>query len=476
MMQNFDFYAPTRILFGRDTHKKIGELLKPHAKRILLHYGGGSIKKSGLYDTVTSSLRESRLDFIEMGGVSPNPRLSFVREGIKLCRKEKVDFILAVGGGSTIDSSKALAMGTCYDGDIWEIFEQQPQNINKALPVATILTIPATGSESSGGTVVTNEEKQLKYSYRCPCLRPLLSIINPELFFTLPKNQIANGVSDMVSHTLERYFTNSLHTDLTDGLCEATLRTIMKNALIVINDPRNYDAWAELGFSGTIAHNGLLGMGREEDWGSHRMEREFSSVYDVAHGAGLAVLTPLWMQYVYKDNINMFVQFAVKVMGVDGSFRNPEALIQEGIARLRDFYRKLGLPATLSDIGVDEDEKKLELMAKKPQEFPSERKNPSAASGSYIGRTYLKYTNSRSETQGRRIRTNQLENSTHRRLLRFCPFSLPLLCHVILRGEKAEGRRLRKSPQGSGASRAKLEEFCLTSASLSNPPGYLFGV
>lgn len=361
-MLNFDFYAPARILFGKGEEKRIGDLLKPHATKVLLHYGGGSIKKSGLYDTVISSLKASGLPFVELGGVKPNPRLSLVHEGIALCKNENVDFVLAVGGGSVIDSAKAIAMGVYYDGDIWEVYEQD-KPIERALPVATILTIPAAGSESSGDTVITNEEKQLKYGYGSPRLRPLLSIINPELFFMLPKNQLSNGVADMMSHVFERYFTNTMHTDLTDGLCETVLKTLMKNALLANKDMQDYDAWAELGFAGTVAHNGLVGMGRQQDWACHGMEHELSAIYDVAHGAGLAVLTPGWMQYVYKDNINMFVQFAVNVMGVEGSYRNPDAIVQEGIARLREFFAKMGLSATLSGLGIGED--KLEEMAKK---------------------------------------------------------------------------------------------------------------
>lgn len=343
-MLNFDLYTPARILFGKGEEKRIGELLKPHASKVLLHYGSGSIKKSGLYDTVTASLKESGISFAELGGVKPNPRLSLVHEGIALCKKENVDLILAVGGGSTIDSAKAIAMGVYYDGDIWEVYEQG-KPVEKALPVATVLTIPAAGSESSGDSVITNEEKQLKFGYGSPLIRPLLSVMDPELFFTLPKNQLANGVADMMSHVFERYFTNTTHTDLTDGLCEVTLKTLMKNAPIALDDPQNYDAWAELGFSGTVAHNGLVGMGREQDWACHGMEHELSAIYDVAHGAGLAVLTPGWMQYVYKDNINMFVQFAVNVMGVEGSYRDPDAIVQEGITRLRTFFKRMGCPA-----------------------------------------------------------------------------------------------------------------------------------
>ncbi len=361
-MLNFDFHNPTRIIFGKDTHKEIGTLLQPHATKILLHFGGSSIKKSGLYNAVVASLKENYLDFIELGGVVPNPRLSLVHEGIALCKKEGVDLILAVGGGSVIDSAKAIAMGVYYDGDVWEVYEQK-KAIMAALPVATILTIPAAGSESSNSTVITNEEKQMKLGYGSNYLRPVLSVMNPELFYTLPKNQIANGVADMMSHIFERYFTNTLQTDLTDGLCETTLKTIMKNALLVSANPTNYDAWCQVGFGGTIAHNDMLGLGRGQDWACHGMEHELSAIYDVAHGAGLAVLTPAWMQYVYKSNINMFIQFAVNVMGVEGSYRNPDAIVLEGIERLREFFEKIGLPSTLSGLGIDES--KLELMAKK---------------------------------------------------------------------------------------------------------------
>ncbi|MDL2327218.1 iron-containing alcohol dehydrogenase [Ruminococcaceae bacterium OttesenSCG-928-A11] len=361
-MLDFDFYAPARILFGKGMEARIGELLKPHATKVLLHYGGGSIKTSGLYDIVAGSLKASGLSVVELGGVKPNPRLSLVQEGIGLCRQEGVDLVLAVGGGSVIDSAKAIAMGVYFDGDIWTVYEQGAA-IEKALPVATVLTIPAAGSESSGDTVITNEEKQLKYGYGSPLLRPLLSIINPERFFTLPKAQLANGVADMMSHVFERYFTNTPNTDLTDGLCEATLRTLMKNALRAEKNMQDYDAWAELGFAGTVAHNGLVGMGREQDWACHNMEHELSAIYDVTHGAGLAVLTPGWMRYVYKDNVNMFVQFAVNVMGVEGGFRDPDAVVLEGIDRLSAFFRRMGLPATLAELGIGED--RLEEMAKK---------------------------------------------------------------------------------------------------------------
>ncbi|MDR3242956.1 MAG: iron-containing alcohol dehydrogenase [Clostridiales Family XIII bacterium] len=360
-MLNYDFQNWTRILFGKGYEERVGEEIKPYANKVLLHYGGGSIKESGLYDRVVESLRNAEVEFVELGGVKPNPRLELVYEGIELCKKEEVELILAVGGGSVIDSAKAIAIGVFYEGDVWEVYEQK-EPIEKALYVAALLTLPAAGSESSVSSVITNEEKQRKIGFDDFHIRPVLGVINPELFFTLPKNQIANGAADMMSHVFERYFTTTRHTDLTDGLCEATLRTVMKNAPIVYEDPENYDAWAEIGFSGSIAHNDLLGLGREHDWACHGMEHELSALYDVAHGAGLAVLTPNWMEYVYKDNIDIFVQFAVNVMGVR-SHRDKDAVVLEGIARLREFFNKLGLPATLSELGVNGDN--LELMAKR---------------------------------------------------------------------------------------------------------------
>lgn len=360
-MLNFEFQLPTRMIYGKEKHKEIGQILKPLASKILLHYGSNSIKKSGVYDEIIASLEENDIKFVELGGVMPNPRLTKVYEGIELCKKENIELVLAVGGGSVIDSSKAIAMGAYYEGDIWEVFEQG-KAIEKALPVVTILTIPASGSESSRGSLIRNEEKNKKLGYINSMLRPKISIINSELFFTLPKNQVANGVSDMMSHIFERYFTNTEHTDVVDGLCEATLKAIMKNGLIVYNDNCNLDAWFELGLGGTLAHNNMLGIGRQQDWACHDIEQELSGIYDLPHGAALAAITPSWMEYVYKDNINMFVQFAVNVMGVEGGYRDPEYIIKEGISRLRDFYNKLNLPSNLTELGVKNDSN-LELVA-----------------------------------------------------------------------------------------------------------------
>lgn len=361
-MKNFDYCSPTRIVFGRGTQHQVGALVKEHADRVLLHYGSGSIKRSGLYDDVTASLKKAGVEFVELGGVVPNPRLSLVREGIELCRREKIGFVLAVGGGSVIDSSKAIALGTPAEGDVWD-FYTTGKPADKALKVATVLTIPAAGSEASPNTVITNEAENLKLGYGAQVLRPQFSILNPELCCTLPPVQLAYGVSDMMSHIFERYFSNTSRVDLTDSLCEATLRTIMKHARRLRSSPKNYDSWAEIVFSGYIAHTGLLGMGREQDWACHGMEHELSAIYDVPHGAGLAVLTPPWMEYVYRDNVPMFVQFAVNVMGVEGGFREPDEVVHEGIRRLRDFYAFMGLSSTLKGLGIGPD--KLEIMAKK---------------------------------------------------------------------------------------------------------------
>ena len=361
-MENFDYCNPTRIVFGRGVRTQVGELVKPHADRVLLHYGSGSIKRNGLYDAIVASLKAAGVAYVELGGVVPNPRLSLVREGIALCRRERIGFVLAVGGGSVIDSAKAIAMGAPHKGDVWKLFAEGTP-VEQALKVGTVLTIPAAGSESSPNTVITNEEEGLKLGYGAQVLRPVFSILDPDLCLTLPPEQLANGVSDMMSHIFERYFSNTPHVDLTDALCEATLRTIMKHARRLRASPQDADAWAQIVFSGYVAHKGLLGLGRQQDWACHGMEHELSALYDVAHGAGLAVLTPAWMEYVFRDNVPLFVQFAVNVMGVEGGFREPEAVAQEGIRRLRGFYEEMGLPSTLEGLGIGAD--KLELMAKK---------------------------------------------------------------------------------------------------------------
>ena len=365
-MENFTYSCPTHWVFGRGTQAQVGELTERFAGKnatVLLHFGGNAIKRIGLYDTTVSALRERGIRFVELGGVVPNPRLELVREGIRLCREHKVSFILAVGGGSVIDSAKAIAAGIdAENGDIWETFVAR-RPLKTAVPVATILTIPATGSEMSPNTVITDEASGYKLGYGDEKLRPVFSIVNPELFFTLPPNQIANGVSDMMSHIFERYFSDTPHCEITDGLCESVLKTIIRNAPELLADPQNYDAWAEIGFAGTIAHNNLLGLGRVQDWACHGMEHEISAIYDVAHGAGLAVVTPAWMKFILPEKSAKLPQFAKNVFGVPVG-KNDLETAQAGIAALIAFYKKMALPTTMRELGVPDDSR-FEEMAKK---------------------------------------------------------------------------------------------------------------
>jgi len=358
-MENFSFYTPTYLAFGRGEHRNIGMLMKPFADRAMVVYGSNRVKKSGLLDVVLSSLAAAGIEAVEFGGVQPNPHVSLVREGINLARAEKVDAVLGIGGGSVIDTAKSVAIGVFVEGDIWdEVFSRYGGNpkkpaITKSLPIATILTLPGTGSELSDSAVLKEESSHTKYGIHEDLIKPTVSVIDPELFFTLPKNQIANGVSDMMSHIMERYFTPTLRTDLTDALCEATLRTIMKNAPNLIKNPDDYDAWCEIAYAGTLAHCDLLGAGRVQDWVCHQLEHEIGALYDTAHGAGLAMLTPNWMKYVHAAGEDIFLQFAVNVMGVTGGFRAKESVILEGIERLRLFFDRLGLPATFSELGIE---------------------------------------------------------------------------------------------------------------------------
>ncbi len=361
-MNDFIFQSPTRIIFGKDTENQVGAEVKKFTKKVLLHYGGGSIKKTGLYDRVTASLKENDIEYIELSGVQPNPRVSLVREGIELCRNNDIDFILAVGGGSVIDSSKAIAVGVPYKGDVWDHYVGKSK-INDSLPLGVILTLPAAGSEASPSSVLTNEDGWLKKGTGSDLIRPKFAIMNPELTFTLPEYQTACGVADMMAHIMERYFTHTADVDLTDRLCEATFRTIIENAPKVINNPEDYSARSEIMWAGTIAHNGLLGTGREEDWASHSIEHELSAIYDVAHGAGLAVVFPAWMKYVYKHNVPRFVQFAVRVWNVENDFHHPEKTALKGIEKTKEFFSSIGLPVTLEELGIMDD--RLDEMADK---------------------------------------------------------------------------------------------------------------
>lgn len=361
-MDNFIFQNPTKILFGRGMEKNVGQEILAYSKNILLHYGTGSIKRTGVYDRVIHSLKEAGIRWVELPGVKPNPRLSLVREGIRLCREEKLDFILAIGGGSAIDSAKAIALGAVYEGDVWDIYAGRV-NPTAALPVGTVLTIPAAGSEASTASVITNEDGWYKRGFNSEIIYPKFSILNPELAFTLPKYQVASGSADILAHLMERYFTNTLHVELTDRMIEAIMITLTHHVPKVLEQPENYDSWAEIMWSGTIAHNNLMNTGRVGDWGSHDIEHELSAIYDVAHGAGLAVVFPAWMKYVYRHDVARFCQFAVRVWGVEPDFRSPEETALEGISRLENYFRSIGMPVTLKELGVPDD--RLEEMAAK---------------------------------------------------------------------------------------------------------------
>jgi len=361
-MENFVFRNATRIVFGRGAEEAVGRETAAMAHRVLLHYGGKSVKASGLLDRVRARLKEAGVAFEELGGVVPNPRLSLVKEGIALCRKHRLEAILAVGGGSTIDSAKAVAIGVPYAGDVWDFYTRKA-SVKEALPVGVVLTIPAAGSESSNGSVVTNEEGWYKKDAGAECMRPRFAIMDPVLTMTLPAYQTACGAADIMAHVMERYFTRVKAGDFTDRLCEATLRTMIRNVPIALEAPTDYDARAEIMWAGTVAHNDLLGTGRIGDWATHMIEHEVSGIYDVAHGAGLAVIFPAWMTHVMRHDVDRFAQFAVRVFDVEHDHASPERTAREGIRRLRAFWKGLGLPGTLADMKVGPD--RIDEMARK---------------------------------------------------------------------------------------------------------------
>lgn len=352
-MENFTFCSPTNFVFGKGTEEKVGELCcKYGAKKILIVYGGGSVVRSGLLDRVKDSLTKAGLVYTELGGVKPNPEDDKVREGIKMVREEGIDFLLPVGGGSTIDTAKGIACGALYDGDFWDFYVGKSV-IQKAMPLGVVLTIPAAGSEGSGNSVITNISTMQKLSLRCPDhLRPVFSIMNPELTFTLSPYQTACGICDMMVHIFERYFTNSEAVGISDRLCEGILESIMEEAPKVMADPENYDARANLMWAGNIAHNGTCGIGRIEDWSSHFIEHEISSMYGVTHGAGLSVIFPAWMEFTSKINPSKAKQLSIRVLGVSPNYLNDD-VIALGVNKLREFWKSLGLPVTMHELGVD---------------------------------------------------------------------------------------------------------------------------
>ena len=353
-MENFSFHNSTEIIFGKETESSVGGEIKKYADTVLLHYGGHTIKKIGLYDKVIRSLKNEGIKYFELSGVQPNPTLAKIYEGIKICRDNDIKFILAIGGGSVIDSAKAIALGVPFDGDVWDFFmgKAKPKD---AIALGVILTVPAAGSESSAVTVIKNEGTLMKKGLHCHLMLPKFAILNPELTFSISAFQTACGAADIMAHVMERYFTQTKKADLTDRLCEGTMRCIIENTPIVLANPKDYDSRAEIMWASTIAHNGILGVGRIEDWGSHKLGHELGAVYGVAHGASLAVIFPAWMKYVYKYNIKRFVQFAARVWGIDPCFGTEEEVALKGIGSLIKFYSEMGLPVTLKELGITDD-------------------------------------------------------------------------------------------------------------------------
>ena len=350
-MNNFNFYSPTEFVFGKDTENNCGKYVKKYGgTKVLIHYGGGSAVKSGLLDRVKASLDSENIPYVLLGGVKPNPRDTLIYEGIELCRKENVDFILSVGGGSCIDSSKGIACGVPYDGDFWDFYSGK--KVEKVLPIGTILTIAAAGSEGSGASVVTKEDGMLKRDTSSDLLRPRFSILNPELTCTLPAYQTACGATDIMAHVFERYFTNTKEVEITDRLCEAVLLTMIKETPRVIADPYNYEARANIMWAGTVAHNDIIGVGRDQDWNSHGIEHELSGLYDCAHGAGLAVVMPAWMEFVYKHDVMRFAQMATRIFGCEMNFENPEDTALKGIYAFRRFLHDIGMPINFEELGA----------------------------------------------------------------------------------------------------------------------------
>ena len=356
-MNDFAFYSPTKFVFGRGAEKQTGALVRAFGgSKALLHFGGGSVKRNGVYDAVVKSLDEAGVGYVPLGGVQPNPRGGLVREGIALCRREGVDFILAVGGGSVIDSSKAIAFGTLYDGDFADFYfgkdaKNQPQ-VPKALPIGTVLTIAAAGSEGSANSVINLEPGNLKRAATGDALRPKFSVLNPEFTFTLPSYQSACGMTDIFAHVVERYFTPTEDVEITDALCEAVMRTVVRESARVMADPRDYGARANIMWAGTVAHNNVCGVGRAQDWSSHGIEHELSALYDCAHGAGLAVVMPAWMEYVMETDIPRFARFAERVWDVTDGTSAEKA--REGIRRYRAWLRSIGMPRNFAELGAKE--------------------------------------------------------------------------------------------------------------------------
>lgn len=362
-MENFVFCCPTTIVFGKETHKEVGKYTKRYADKVLLHYGSAHAKKSGLIDEVKSSLEAEGIEVTELGGVVGNPRLGLAREGVRICREKGIDFILAVGGGSVLDSAKAIAQGVPCKEDFWEKYYVNREKAEDVLPIGVVLTLPGTGSESSDSSVITNEETGQKLGTHSEKIRPVFSILNPELTLSLPKYFTAAGVVDAITHIMERYFTNTKGVDTGDRLCEGLIRSLMRNGRIAVAEPKNYAARSEVMWACKLAHDNVLGVGREQDWASHAIEHELSAKFDISHGAGLAVVFPAWMKYVYKHDVQRFAQFAVRVFDVDYDYLEPEWTARQGIKCFIQFCEKIHMPTSLRELGISLDEEDIDELA-----------------------------------------------------------------------------------------------------------------
>ncbi|CAM3653642.1 iron-containing alcohol dehydrogenase [Cohnella lubricantis] len=366
-MNNFTFHNPTKIIFGEGSLSQLGQEAAKHSNKALIVYGGGSVKRTGLYDKVVAQLKEHHIETFELGGIEPNPRLATVRKGIEIIRSNGIGFILAVGGGSVIDASKAIAAGVPYEGDVWDFLTRQAKPTS-AVPLGTVLTLSATGSEMNGGAVITNWEENRKLSFGSIYTFPKFSILDPTLTFTVPADQTAYGSVDMMTHVFEQYFSHTTDTPLQERLCESIMRTIVDNAPIAIAKPDDYAARANLMLCGTYALNGgMISVGVQGDWASHGIEHELSAIYDIPHGAGLSIVYPNWMKHVYRERIERFVQFAVRVWDVDPSGKTDDEIAMAGIQATREFFTRIGAPATLTEVGIGDD--RLKEMADKAVHF-----------------------------------------------------------------------------------------------------------
>lgn len=364
-MNSFNYYTPTKVIFGRGAQDKVGEMVKAQGcKKVLIHYGMGSVKRSGLLDSVKSALDAENIAYTELGGAVPNPRLSLVYKGVELVKSEGVDFILAVGGGSAIDSAKAIGYGAANEGDVWDFYDRK--RVPKAcLPIGVVLTIAATGSEMSDSSVITKDEGGIKRGCNSDLCRPVFALLNPELTMTLPDYQTACGCTDILMHTMERYFTSKGNMEITDSIAEGLMRTVIKNAKILVENPKDYDARAEIMWAGSLSHNGLTGCGNGGgDFASHGLEHELGGMFDVAHGAGLAAVWGSWARYVYKDCLDRFYKFAINVMGVENSGSKEETALK-GIEKTEDFFRQINMPTNMHELGINPTDEQIKELAHK---------------------------------------------------------------------------------------------------------------